>query len=231
MPFMIGASQTDPALQLGRIRRAAALRPRAIQVILPDWWPVSNEEARTFLLGASEAAEGIELVLYNPPHAKRVLAPADLAEATVGTAVTATKLSLVGGNFYAEARQHLQHLAVFVPGHHLATGVREGVAAGAFSNIACLSPRGAQRWTEMMASDLAAALELETRIRAFITDHILPYAQAGYSNAALDKLLAAIGGWADVGTRLRMPYRSIDPAAVPALRREAQAVIPEIMTA
>jgi hypothetical protein len=34
-----------------------------------------------------------------------------------------------------------------------------------------------------------------------------------------------------VGTRLRMPYRSIDPAAVPALRREAQAVIPEIMTA
>ncbi|MBN9333140.1 dihydrodipicolinate synthase family protein, partial [Devosia sp.] len=177
MPFMIGASQTDPALQLRRIRRAAALRPRAIQVILPDWWPVSNEEARTFLLGASEAAEGIELVLYNPPHAKRVLAPADLAEATAGTAVTATKLSLVGGNFYAEARQHLQHLAVFVPGHHLATGVREGVAAGAFSNIACLSPRGAQRWTEMMASDLAAALELETRIRAFITDHILPYAQ------------------------------------------------------
>lgn len=231
MSFMIGASQTDPVLQLARIRRAAALRPRAIQVILPDWWPVSNEEARAFLLRASEAAEGTELVLYNPPHAKRVLAPSDIAVATAGTAVTATKLSLVGETFYAEARRHLQHLAVFVPGHHLATGVREGVAAGAFSNIACLSPRGAQRWTDMMASDLDTALEWEGRIRTFITEHILPFAQAGYSNAALDKLLASIGGWADVGTRLSMPYGSIDAAEVPALRRAAQALIPEIMSA
>ena len=29
----------------------------------------------------------------------------------------------------------------------------------------------------------------------------------GYSNASADKLLAAIGNWADVGLRLRWPYR------------------------
>lgn len=229
MSFMIGASQTDPVLQLGRLRRAVELRPRAVQVILPDWWPVSNEEARAFLLRASEVADGVELVLYNPPHAKRVLAPVDLAEVTAGTAVVASKLSLVGENFYAEARRHLGHLAVFVPGHHLATGVKEGVAAGAFSNVACLSPAGAQRWTDMMATDLETALEWESRIRAFITNHILPFAQLGFSNAALDKLLAAIGGWANVGTRLRMPYRSIDAAVVPELRRMARELIPEIM--
>ncbi|WP_417310991.1 dihydrodipicolinate synthase family protein [Devosia sp.] len=229
MAFMIGASQTDPILQLARIRRAAQLRPRAIQVILPDWWPVSNDEARAFLLRASEAAAGIDLVLYNPPHAKRVLAPADLAIATDGTAVVATKLTMLGDDFFAEARQHLSHLAVFVPGHHLATGQREGVAAGAFSNVACLSPRGAQRWTDLMATDLAAALEIETRLRAFITGHIMPFAEAGYSNAALDKLLAAIGGWANVGTRLRAPYRSIPETEALALRAVAMAQIPEIM--
>jgi len=229
MPFMIGASQTTPVMQLERLRRAIQLSPRAIQIILPDWWPVSNDEARAFLLEASEIARGTELVLYNPPHAKRVLTPADLAAVTSGTAVVATKLTMAGGDFYGEARRHLGHLAVFVPGHHLATGMREGVAAGAFSNIACLSPGGAQRWTELMATDLDAALEMETRIRAFITGHILPFAQEGYSNAALDKLLAAIGGWANVGTRLRAPYRSIDEAAVPALRQVARNLIPEIV--
>ena len=62
-----------------------------------------------------------------------------------------------------------------------------------------------------------------------MTEHILPVANAGYTNAALDKLLASIGGWADVGTRLRAPYRSIDPAVAIALRPVANAMIPEIM--
>lgn len=228
-PFIIGASHTDPVVQLTRVRRAAALCPRAIQVILPDWWPVSNDEARAFLSAASEASDGIDLVLYNPPHAKRVLPPPDLAAAVAGTAVVASKLTVAGADFYPLARQHLAHLAVFVPGHHLATGRREGVAAGAFSNVACLSPRGAQLWTDLMARDLPAALEIETRLQAFMTDRILPYAAAGYSNAALDKLLAAIGGWASVGTRLRAPYRSIPLEDALALRAAAMAAVPEIM--
>jgi len=44
-------------------------------------------------------------------------------------------------------------------------------------------------------------------------------------------LLGAIGGWADIGTRLRRPYRWIDPEVVPALRAAARDAIPEIMQA
>lgn len=51
----------------------------------------------------------------------------------------------------------------------------------------------------------------------------------GCSNAALDKLLAAIGGWADVGTRLRRPYRWVDPEVVPPQRDKGAAALPEIM--
>lgn len=39
-----------------------------------------------------------------------------------------------------------QKLSVIVPGHHLATGFAYGVGTGAYSNVACLSPKGAQRW-------------------------------------------------------------------------------------
>lgn len=230
-PFIVGASHTDPTVAAGRVARAVALAPRAIQVILPDWVALSDGEAIDFLMMMREAARGIDLVLYNPPHAKRVLAPRALARLIAAVPeVVGVKLGDGDAAWYAEARAHLAGVALFVPGHHLATGMREGVAVGAFSNVACINPAAAQRWTDSMARDLAGALELEGRINRFFESAILPFKlQHGYSNAALDKLLAAIGGWAPIGTRLRRPYRWIDESVVPALRRAAHDVIPELV--
>jgi dihydrodipicolinate synthase/N-acetylneuraminate lyase len=119
-------------------------------------------------------------------------------------------------------------LAVFVPGHHLATGIANG-AAGSYSNVACLSPAGAQRWYDQMQADLPGALELEARIRRFMDAEIAPLiVQEGYPNGALDKLLAAIGGWADVGTRLRWPYRWLEPQEAIRLRPIAKSMLPEL---
>jgi hypothetical protein len=110
--------------------------------------------------------------------------------------------------------------------------MKHGVAAGAFSNVACLSPAGAQAWTDRMASDLDAALDLERRICRFMDEHVVPFRSLhGYSNAALDKLLAAIGGWGPVGTRLRRPYRWIDQAEAERLRPLARSMMPELITA
>ena len=170
------------------------------------------------------------LVLYNPPHAKRVLSPADIEAVTSSArSVVGVKLGDGDAEWYASARKHLSRLSVFVPGHHLATGMREGVAAGAFSNVACLSPAGAQRWTASMATDLAGALELETRLCAFMDEWIVPFRRDhGYANAALDKLLTAIGGWGPVGTRLRRPYRWIAQEEADRLRPIARAMLPEL---
>lgn len=229
-PFVVGACQPDPAIALGRVRRAAALAPEAIQVILPDWVAVTPPEATDFLRMAVEAAGGVPLVLYHPPHAKRVFPPAVLAEImTPVPEVLGVKLGDSDAAWYAEARAHLGPWAVYIPGHHLATGATEGVAAGSFSNVACLSPAGAQAWTRMIVADPAAALEVEGRIRAFLDAHVAPFGRLGYSNGALDKLLAAIGGWAPIGTRLRRPYRFIDAGEAERLRPLARAAIPEIM--
>ncbi|MBX5160654.1 dihydrodipicolinate synthase family protein [Rhizobium sp. NZLR5] len=230
MPFVIGACQPDPRIMLNRVRRAAGLDPRAIQVILPDWWPISDVEAVDFLKRAAVVADGIPLILYNPPHAKRVLAPKELGMVCAAVPeVTGIKLADGDASWYAETRRHLSGLSLFVPGHHLATGIKQGVAAGSFSNVACLSPRGAQTWTLSMRSDLDAALELERHICMFMDAHIVPFRQDfGYSNAALDKLLCAIGNWGPVGTRLRSPYQSIDSAEAVRLRRIARSELPDL---
>jgi dihydrodipicolinate synthase/N-acetylneuraminate lyase len=124
-------------------------------------------------------------------------------------------------------RSYAPELSVFVPGHLLATGIQEGVASGAYSNVACLSPEGSQRWWQLMQTDLTAALEIQNRILQFFDRCIAPYKKAGYSNPALDKFLGAVGGWGTVGTRLRWPYKWIDEKNVAAARAVARELLPE----
>ena len=80
-----------------------------------------------------------------------------------------------------------------------------------------------------MSDDIDACLDIERRLRSFIDAHIAPFGREQlYSNAALDKLLASIGGWAPVGTRLRRPYRFIDGSEAARLRPIARAGISEL---
>ena len=232
MPFQIGVSHMSPVISLARLKRVVALKPGAVQVILPDWFPVTNEEAVSFLQTLAEHAEGIGLVLYNPPHAKRRLLPQDFA--AIKRAVPSLDgLKVAGGDsgWFAEMRRLLPDVSVFVPGHTLASGFRLG-AQGAYSNVACLNPAAAQRWYDQMRSDIAAALKLETRIRRFFDECMLQYiVDAGYSNQAVDKLLACIGEWTCLSPRLRWPYRSIPAAEAKRQRVKAQAWLPEFFCA
>ncbi len=230
MPFQLGVSHMSAQISRERLRRVVPLAPGAVQVILPDWFPVTEDEAVTFLNGMAEVAGDVGLVLYNPPHAKRVLMPAEVGRlarrvpALIG-------LKTAGGDdaWYESMREHVPGLSVFVPGHLLASGVQRG-ASGAYSNVACLNPAAAQRWTDQMQTDMPAALEVEQRLRRFMELHIVPFiTEQGYCNAACDRFMALVGGWADVGSRMRWPYRSIPATEADRIRPAAEALIPEFI--
>ncbi|MGM0488089.1 MAG: hypothetical protein ACQESR_15165 [Planctomycetota bacterium] len=81
-----------------------------------------------------------------------------------------------------------------------------------------------------MQSDMPAALELEQRLRRFMDESIRPFiTEQGFCNAARDRFMAVLGGWADVGDRMRWPYRSIPGREAERVRRAAEALIPEFM--
>jgi dihydrodipicolinate synthase/N-acetylneuraminate lyase len=228
MPFQIGACHTSPVMARDRVKRAAALQPGAIQVILPDWSVPSMPEVINYLRVLTEVAGPVGLVLYNPPHAKKRLTPAEfyqLKEADIN--LVGCKVGGGDAQWYAAMKKWVPELSVFVPGHHLATGISLG-AHGAYSNVACLHPAAAQQWYELMLTDLPRALNLEKWIQLFMSQHIQPFISTkGYSNQAADKLLAAIGGWANVGTRLRWPYQGIDESEVTNLRAIAYEMMSE----
>ena len=225
LPFQIGASHPCAQTSLERLRRAVPLRPAAIQAILPDWVPPHPEEARAFLARMAEAAHPVPLVLYNPPGAKRVLRPEQYGP--VAKFLAGIKVGLGDESWFAAMQQHAAGIAIFVPGHRLATGYARG-AAGSYSNVACLQPRGAAAWYRVMQRDLASALEIEGRIVRFIETYVLPHGADGYSDPALDKLLAAAGRWARCGTRLRWPYRGVDAAAAARVGSAAREQVPEL---
>lgn len=227
IPFQLGACHMSPTISLERVMRARQLDPSAIQVILPDWWVPSDSEMLSFLEQICAEAVPIGVVLYNPPHAKKRLMPEDFARIKqAGIPLVGCKVAGGDKHWYATMRKYMTHLSVFIPGHMLATGLRNG-AQGAYSNVACINPRAAQLWYESMHRDMEGALALEYRIQKFIQQCIQPYLKQGYSNQAVDKFLAAVGGWMDIGTRIRWPYESIPEEDVERIQARAQDIIPE----
>lgn len=228
MPFQLGACHTSPVMARDRVKRAAALQPGAIQVILPDWSVPSMREVINYLKELTEVTGEIGLVLYNPPHAKKRLSPEEFYQLKeAGIDLVGCKVGGGDEQWYAAMKKYAPGISVFVPGHHLATGISLG-AHGAYSNVACLHPAAAQQWYELMLTDMPRALNLERWIQLFMSQHIAPYITTkGYTNQAADKLLAAIGGWANVGTRLRWPYQGIDESEVVNLRSIAYEMMSE----
>ena len=152
IPFQIGVSHMSPQISLNRLQAVKSLNPGAVQVILPDWFPVTLEEAVIFLQRMEEAANGIPIVLYNPPHAKKILSPHDwmYLKQHIPSLIG---IKVFDGNrnpeWYKQIREKVQGLSVFIPGHNLASGILSG-AHGAYSNIACLNPFAAQKWYEQI---------------------------------------------------------------------------------
>jgi 4-hydroxy-tetrahydrodipicolinate synthase len=228
MPFQLGCSHMSPLLAMERVKRAIALQPGAIQVILPDWFPPVMEEIIEFLKRIRDLAGPIGIILYNPPHAKTRLKPEDFAVLKeAGIELAGCKLPGGDEEWYRSMKKYTPGLSLFIPGHHLATGISLG-AHGAYSNVACLHPGAAQRWYDMMKDDMDAAFELQSRIQLFMNKHIVPYiTEKKYSNQAVDKLMAAVGRWANISPRLRWPYRWIPEEEVESVRAHAKKILPE----
>ncbi len=225
--FQIGASHMSGQICLSRVRRARALAPAAIQVVLPDWLPLSSVEVHRAVELMVATADPVPVVLYNPRHAKTVCSAEQLA--SLANELPGLVGVKVGGDdaFYSHLRSAAPRLSVFAPGHELAHARHLG-AVGSYSNVACLAPSGALRWETQMDEDPTGADALGERILAFFGQHILPLRSMGYSDTALDKTLAAIGGWAPIGTRVRWPYSSVPDEVAKEMAPLARAALPEL---
>lgn len=228
MPFQLGVSNTNPRVARARLARMQPLRPSGVQFTLPDWWPPSPPELTRFITGMNDAAQGLPLILYNPPQSKLRLSLPQIAELrTLAPHLIGAKLPGGDEHWYAQRRELLPDFSVFVPGHTVAFGRPLG-ADGAYSNVACLGPRGALLHWRLSQDSPQQARELESRIQRFMADHILPLAHShGLSHPALDKMMAEVGGWGPVRARMLWPYASAPDDTIRNARAALRDLLPE----
>lgn len=230
VPVQIGGSNSNPRVASVRLQQIANSGAVAAQITLPDWWPPSDEEQARFLAGMAEAGQGLPLILYNPPTAKVCLSVPQIA-ALREDAPALVGVKVAGGDaeWYAQRRDLLGDMSVFVAGHTVSFGRPLG-ADGAYSNVACLSPMGAVRQWEQIVTDPEAATDLEDRFRRLLHETMIPLARDhGLSDAALDKAMAAAGGWLPIRPALLWPYTGASDAMVAAIRASAEILVPELL--
>ncbi len=228
MPFQIGCSHMSPIISLERVKFATKLNPSAIQVILPDWFPPNRQTQVSFFKKIAEVANGIGIILYNPPHAKVILQPEDY-EDLISKIPEIIGIKTAGGddNWYQSMEYVFSKVSVFIPGHFLASGIKKG-AYGSYSNVATINPLATKKWYELCLSDMDKALELEKRVLLFLDQYITPYiTEKKYPNHACDKFMASIGNWGGFMNDLRWPYIGIPKEDIEIVRKECQKIIPE----
>ncbi|WP_163379979.1 dihydrodipicolinate synthase family protein [Cyclobacterium sp. SYSU L10401] len=227
VPFQLGCSHPLPLAALERVKRAKSLHPGALQVVLPDWVAPNRVELFRYLEKMAKVADPVGLVLYNPPHAKKYLKPADYRDIlSEGFPIVGCKTAGGDASWYKEMASLPQPFSHFIPGHKLATGMQLG-AKGSYSNIACLHPKAALKWYESIQTNPSEAKEWEAKLGLFFQEAIFPLIQKdGYSDTAVDKFLAAIGGWSEIGTRLRWPYQGVPMELVLKKRKQLEEIFP-----
>ena len=207
VPFQLGAGHMSARLAW----TGSAGRPSsgpAIQVILPDWVPTQPDEVHPRPWPAWPPWPGTSRSSCTTRRTPRPSWTRPPCSAACGRGAPAhrdqggRRVTPPGTRPCALRRRPGRLRRRSHAGHGLAQG-----AGGAYSNVACLSPAGAVAWYQTMRADPAAAAATERGSRRFLAEHISPLQQRGYNNAALDKTLAHIGGWA--------PRRHPAPLALP----------------
>ncbi|MWA03627.1 dihydrodipicolinate synthase family protein [Actinomadura sp. LD22] len=228
IPFQIGASHPSGQTALRLIERANTYAPSAIQITLPDWLPLSGHETVAAVTRMHDLAAPTPIVLYNPPHAKTQISPS-LYGTLAGRLPRLIGIKVAGGDadWHARMRAAAPGPAIFVAGHRLAREAPLG-ARGAYSNVACLSPAGALRWYDAIIEDPAASADLDVRVQRFFTEIVRPLQARGLGVSAVDKLLAAAGGWSKAGTRVRWPHDSAPDESVRKVRTYVAEHLPEL---
>ena len=232
-PFQIGVSHYNPYQSLERINVIKKLKPTAIQLIAPDWWYSSVDLVIRFLNEvAIKTNHTIPLVLYNPPHAKKVYSIEEIAQ--IKKIVPMLKgIKVLGGNiqWYKNMNTLLGNtdLSVFIPGHTVATGIKQG-AHGAYSNVCCINPTMTQQWTNaIMQSKWKYTLDIEQRLQMFMKQAITPFIDRGIPNYIMDRIMAVIGNWGPIKEIPRWPYQGISKKEILDIRNIAKDIIPEFL--
>ena len=218
-PTQAGCTALSTRLACRRIEIAAELGADGIQVALPFWLALSDDEAASFFREIAAAAGDLPIILYKTERTKRDVSVElfqwlrEIAPTLIGC-----KFGGGGAKEVAPYLAALPDVSFFLGEHHLLDGMRLGVR-GSYSSQVYLWPPVMLRYYELCRQgrwDDAKPIQLA--LGRLYTEGIRSILDKGMMDSAIDRVFGSVRGFLRCGLRCQPPYVHATQEDVDALR-------------
>lgn len=231
LPVQIGASALSTRTACARIRVALQAGADAIQIALPFWLELKDDEVKRFVVEIADAAEGTPIVLYLTGRSKRKIEPKFLGE------LAATVPSFIGTKDTGLDVKALKAMLKAAPdiaifgGEDFYEKLPAGGKGGYCSITGFNAPKVVELYRLCAAGKLKQAKPLAQALHRFLYEALIPMVKEdGLWDSAVDRIQRVAGGGV-VGIRCQSPYRSGTPAHVDRLIAWCRTHTPELLPA
>lgn len=230
-PAMVGCTSTYTDGACRRADWAAQIGADAIQVALPFWMEVAEEEVVPFFRDVARAAPGTPLSIYETTRSKKALTLAQhqaIKDAVPDYMMVKANASTVGAT--ADGCEALScFVNVFVSENSWAELGPRG-AAGCCSALIYWNPRVTlQLWDQLRRADWAGLQKQSEKLAALSQYLSAHFGVRGFTDTAYDRMGGRASGFLQTSLRNRAPYTSATLEDVDHLRRWYQENFPEML--
>lgn len=208
IPFQVGCTAISTKEVLKRAEFAVEIKADGIQVALPFWLALTNEEIVEFFEEIYHSFPLMPVISYNTGRSKRFLSFEDYqnilrkAPTLIGVKQTGKDLSLI-------PKLADLPLSIFTGEDSLADAMKMG-AKGSYSSFVYFNPRiilnyyrlcEEKKWEE--------AVLIQKKIYRIVHEGLGPLIGKGYQDSALDRVLGKAAGFLKCGLMTQLPYRAV----------------------
>jgi len=230
-PVMIGCSSTYTLGAARRAAYAAEIGADAIQIALPFWMEISDDQIVPFFKEVVTASGGMPFSVYETTRAKKALTVDQhraIKDALPGYMMVKANAGTVGCTPEGCAALS-QFVNVFVGEDKWGKLGRTG-AIGCCSSVVYWNPyETLPLWRQMQQGDWASVDATCGRISDLVTFLGATFGPKGFTDTAFDRLGGVASGFLKTSLRSRGPYPSCTQEDVETLRRWYAEHFPEML--
>ncbi len=231
-PVMIGCSATSTRGAAKRAAFAASLGADAVQVVLPFWMEVADDQIVPFYRAVADAAPRLALSIYETKRAKKCLTVAQHLQihASVPQYQMLKAVGDTVGDTIDGCRALSEVVSVFVGESRWAELGPHG-ANGGCSSMIYWNPRVLlDSWKHLRERNWPALDEDRRKTDALLVALFATFGKRGFTDTAYDRLGGRAGGFLRTSLRNRAPYASPTEDDVITMRALFQQHYPELLS-
>lgn len=229
VPTQAGCTAFDTRDCIRRAEIAAEYGIDGVQVALPPWVPLTDDEVVRFFSDVSEV--GLPITHYNVAHSGRMVG------SNLYRRIVAEVPALIGDKLATDALWFLTDVITGVPELVHGTGDWHMVpyamlgAQSFYSLFIIVNPRLVLGWYDLCKrGEWDKALEIQKKVYR-LTAEVEPIVQAGgWTDMSGDKAWGELSGFLKGSRSVRPPYTTLPDEVMEAMRTRIMEVMPEMIT-